>query len=178
MHEIEIKILDVDRKKTEKRLIELGAIKVFDDEMRAVYFDSAERTIEKNRGTFRLRKQGDVSVLTFKARMESIDAKVMEEKEVGVSDFDTIRSIIESIGFLSWLEMEKHRTTYELAGLHFEFDKYHGAYEYIPEFLEIEGTDLAVVYTYAEILGFRKDECRPWDAVQVADHYLTVNRKA
>lgn len=171
MREIEIKILEIDREEIEKKLISLGAKMVFDDEIHAIYYDSADNSIRKSRGALRLRKEGGRSVLTFKNYVENIDAKVREEKELEVSDFNTMRSILESIGFSAWLEMKKHRTTYEHEGIHFELDKYHDEYEYIPEFLEIEGTDIETIHKYVELLGFKKQQCRPWDSMQVAEYY-------
>ncbi len=176
MYEIEIKILDIDRKKIERDLMSLGAKQVFDGEIHAVYYDSPNHAMRNNSDTLRLRKEGTTSVLTFKRHVEDADAKVREEKEVEVSDFDAMRSILESIGFSRWLETKKHRTSYQLEGVHFEFDKYHEEYEYIPEFLEIEGTDLQPVLRYAEILGFKKQDCKPWDALQVAEYYSSRTR--
>ncbi len=176
MYEIEIKILEIDRKKIERDLISLGAKQAYDGEIHAVYYDSPNHVIRNNRDTFRLRKEGTTSILTFKRYIEEADAKVREEKEVEVSDFNTMRSILESVGFSGLFEMKKHRTSYQLEGVHFEFDKYHEEYEYIPEFLEIEGTDLQTVLSYAEILGFNKQDCKPWDALQVAKYYMTRTR--
>jgi len=171
MFEIEIKILEIDRMKIESALMSLGAKQVFDGEIHAVYYDSRDHAMRNNRDTLRLRKEGTTSMLTFKRHVEDADAKVREEKEVEVSDFNTMRSILESTGFSSWFEMKKHRTSYELHGVHFEFDKYHEEYEYIPEFMEIEGADVQTVLRYAEILGFKKQDCKPWDALQLAEYY-------
>jgi predicted adenylyl cyclase CyaB len=171
MYEVEIKILDIDRPETEKRLSALGAAKTFDDEIHAVYYDSPDYSIRNSRGTFRLRKEGPNAVLAFKRHVEHNEAKVREEREVVVSDFDAMRWILDSAGFTVWLEMRKMRTTYEFEGLHFEFDRYLGAYGYIPEFLEIEGPDVDAVYRYAGLLGFTKEDCKPWDAVQLAEYY-------
>lgn len=171
MREIEIKILDIDRKKTEEKLVSLGAKKVFDGEIYAIYYDSADNSIRKSGGMLRLRKEGGKAVITFKKDIVDTEAKIREEKETVVSDFDTMRTILESAGFSAWLEMKKDRTTYELEGIHFELDKYHDKYEYIPEFLEIEGADIKTVYKSAALLGFRKEDCRPWDAIEVADYY-------
>jgi len=173
MQEIEIKILGIDRLPTEKRLAALGAVKVFDAEVHAIYLDSADRVVRKNGGTFRLRRQGGRAVLTYKIDVENTEAKIRDERELEVSDFGLMKEILESLGFSPWLEMKKHRTTYELEGLHFELDKYHGDYEFIPEFLEIEGTDIEAVYNYAGLLGFRREDCVPWDALQVAEYYRT-----
>ncbi len=171
MYEVEIKVLDIDREETERKLIGLGARKIFDAEINAVYYDSPDHSVRREKGTFRLRKEGPATVLTYKRHVSDGDAKVREELEVSVSDFGMMRAILESTGFSPWLEMRKMRTTYELAGLHFEFDRYLDAYDYIPEFLEIEGTDVGEVYRHAEMLGFKREDCRPWDAVQVARYY-------
>lgn len=171
MFEIEIKILGIDRKNIEDKLISLGAKKVFDDEIYAIYYDSSDNSIRKAKGTFRLRKEGQKSVITFKSHVENIEAKVRMEKEVEVSDFDTMRAIIELIGFTAWAEMKKHRTTYEYKGVNFEFDRHLDKFGYIPEFLEIEGADIEAVYKSAELLGFTKQDCKNWDAIQVAEYY-------
>ncbi|MDA8079135.1 MAG: class IV adenylate cyclase [Nitrospiraceae bacterium] len=171
MLEAEVKILGINRKAVEQRLISLGASLVFDGPIHAVYYDSPDRSVRKQKGTLRLRKEGLRAVLTYKGHVEDRDAKVRQETEVTVSDFEGMRSILESLGFTPWLEMEKHRTSYDLSGVRFELDKYHGEHEYIPEFLEIEGPDVPSVRDCASLLGFRKEDCLPWDAVQLARHY-------
>lgn len=171
MHEVEIKILEIDRGKVEVTLAAAGAEKIFDGEIYAVYFDFADGSVHRAGGTLRLRKEGDRSIFTFKKKVEDGKAKVREEEEVTVSDFRIMRSMLESLGLTAWLEMRKHRTTWQLGSVHFELDKYHDEYEYIPEFLEIESADVATAYRQAEMLGFRHEDCKPWDALQVADYY-------
>jgi predicted adenylyl cyclase CyaB len=171
MYETEIKVLEIDRKIIEENLISLGARRVFDDEIHAIYYDTPDRAVRRQRGTFRLRREGTRSVLTFKAHIDDRAAKIREETEVDVSDFDAMRAILQAIGFSSWLEMRKHRTSYEFSGVHFELDKYTGEFGFIPEFLEIEGPDIRAVYKAAAVLGFTKEACRSWDALQVAEYY-------
>ncbi len=177
MYETEIKILDIDRKKLENKLTLMGAEKIFDDEIYAIYYDDAGNSVRRQKGTFRLRREGGTSVLTFKAHIDSAATKVREETEVTVSDFDAMRSILAFIGFSPWLEMKKHRTTYALQGLHFEFDRYTGEFGFIPEFLEIEGPDIEAIYECAAALGFSKEDCRPWDALQLAEYYSARDKK-
>jgi predicted adenylyl cyclase CyaB len=171
MYEAEVKILDINRSAVVQRLAQLGARKVFDDTIYALYYDTPEGLVRRQRGTFRLRREGPQARLTYKSPVEDPSAKVRRETEVAVSDFGAMHSILLSLGFTPWLEMEKHRTSYELEGVHFELDKYHGHYGYIPEFLEIEGRDAAVLHRYAALLGFEPKDCLPWDAVQLAEHY-------
>lgn len=171
LYEVEIKILEIDRGKTEDMLVAAGAERIFDGLIHAVYYDFRDGSLHKAGGTLRLRSEGDRNVLTFKRRVEDREAKVRDERELEVTDFGTMRYILESIGLSAWLEMSKHRTTWRLGSTHFEFDKYRDAYGFIPEFLEIETTDVANAYREAEMLGFRREDCRPWDALQVAEYY-------
>ncbi len=171
MLEAEVKILGINGKEVGRQLASLGASLVFDGPIHAIYYDSPDQKVRKQKGTFRLRKEGDRAVLTYKGHVEDRDAKVRQETEVTVSDFEGMRSILEALGFTPWLEMEKHRTSYDLSGVRFELDKYRGVYAYIPEFLEIEGPDVPSVHKSAALLGFRKEDCLPWDAVQLARHY-------
>ncbi len=82
-----------------------------------------------------------------------------------------MKHLLETLGMNVWLEVKKHRTSYKLKGVRFEIDAYHDAYSYIPQFLEIEGHDVETIYTYAELLGFKKNDCKPWDILQVAAYY-------
>ena len=171
MKEIEIKILAIDRSAVEKRLLSLGAKKVFDGEMHALYFDFPDKSIKSNGCTLRLRREGKKSVFTVKKNFESPEAKIREEHEIKVADFNEAKYLMETLGLNAWLEVKKHRTSYEFKGVHFEIDAYHDAYDYIPQFLEIEGHDIETIYAYAELLGFTKNDCKPWDILQVAAYY-------
>jgi adenylate cyclase, class 2 len=169
--EIEVKILGIERSAIEKKLIALGAVKIFDDEITAFYYDFPDKSIRRRAETLRLREEGMKSVLTLKKDFGSTAAKIREEHEVEVSDFEKMKYLLENIGLRTWAEMKKHRTSYELGEVHFEIDTYQDALGYIPVFLEIEGSDIDTVYAYAELLGFSKDDCRPWDIIQVSAYY-------
>ncbi|MDH4230533.1 MAG: class IV adenylate cyclase [Nitrospirota bacterium] len=171
MKEIEIKILGINRTSVEEKLISLGARKVFDDEIHALYYDYRDKALRNSGCTLRLRREGSKSVLSLKKDVENREAKVREEHEIEVSDFGEMTYLLETIGLNPWLEMKKRRTSYELKGVHFEIDVYHDAYNFIPQFLEIEGHDIETIYACAELLGFSKSDCKPWDILQVASYY-------
>jgi predicted adenylyl cyclase CyaB len=169
--EIEVKILEINRAQVEEKLASLGAIKVFDDEIHARYYDLPDQRLKSSGITLRLRKEGPKAVVTLKMDVANPAAKERKEHETAVGDFEVMRTILESMGFVAWLEMKKHRTSYELGNVHFELDRYYGKYSHIPEFLEIEGRDMETVFRHAEALGFGRHECRPWDAVGLAAYY-------
>lgn len=169
--EVEIKILGIDRIALEEKLVSLGAKKVFDDEIHALYYDFPDDAIRRKGCALRLRREGKKSVFTLKKDLESTEAKIREEHEIEVSDFNGMKHLLETLGMNAWLEVKKHRTSYKFRGVRFEIDAYHDAYSYIPQFLEIEGHDIETIYAYAELLGFKKNECKPWDILQVAAYY-------
>lgn len=171
MIEREVKILDIKRHFVEGRLAAMGARKVFEGEVLSVYFDFPDGTLARRGDILRLRKNGEETALTFKRHLPDAETKTREEQEVEVSDFLVLRAILESLGLAPWLEMKKRRTSYEVGDVHVELDKYHDAYDYIPEFMEIEGVHSDAVFHVAESLGFSREDCKPWDALQVADYY-------
>lgn len=171
MKEIEIKILGIDRTAVVEKLVSLGAIKVFDDEIHALYYDFPDKAIRNSGCTLRLRREGPKSVLSLKKDIENKEAKVREEHEIEVSDFGGMQYLMETLGLNAWVEMKKHRTSYELQGVHFEIDAYYDTYSFIPQFLEIEGDDIESIYASAELLGFARSDCKPWDILQVASFY-------
>lgn len=171
MDEVEVKILDIDRKKVENKLISLGAKKVFDDEMHAVLFDFKGDSLKKSKMTLRIRKEGGVSFFELKEVVPAKHAKIRKEHRIKISDFEEMRYILEFLGLKPWLIMNKHRTSYELNGVHFDFDNYKDEHEFVPEYLEIEAGDEETVYKYAKMLGFKKEDCKDWVFWDVAKYY-------
>jgi adenylate cyclase class 2 len=172
MKEVEVKIIDINREKVEARLRSLGATPTFDGDQVTVFFDFPDDPIAMAKNLLRLRKTGDKTRLTFKKFIESESAKVRDEYEVVVSNFESMRLILESLGLSATKRMEKHRTSYTLkSGVEVDIDKYAGEYSYIPELLEIEGEDIEKIYLHAKLLGFQPEECRSWTTFDLIDHY-------
>jgi len=172
MKEIEIKIIEIDRKRVEDNLATLGAAKTFDGDVETWFFNFQDDTITRARNLLRLRRIGDETVLTLKTFVESQSAKVRNEYEVSISDFETMCLILESIGLVSTWRMEKHRTSYRLkSGVEVDIDKYAGEYSHIPELLEIEGKDVETIHLHAKLLGFQPEECRSWTTFDLIDYY-------
>lgn len=167
MKEIEVKILNVDKKAIEKKLISMGAKKVFEGDIHAIFFDFADQSIRKNKRTIRLRREGEKNVLTFKEPVPHNNLKIRQEYETEVEDFNMTKKILENIGLFEWLSLKKRRTSYKLTDARFEFDKHHDQYDFVPEFLEIESKDIRTVYKYVKLLGFKKEDCKPWTILDI-----------
>lgn len=171
MIEIEVKILEINKESVENNLIALGAIKTFDGDIHAIYYDLPENGLKKTGKALRLRKEGERTILTLKSHRENASAKERTEHEAEVCDFEKMKTLLEILGYAPWLEMRKHRTSYELGSTHIELDRYYAPHEFIPEFLEIEGRDIETIHRSAEALGFSKHNCRPWDVVDLIEYY-------
>ncbi len=87
MNEIEGKILGINVQEVEKKLLALGAKKVFDGELVATMFDFPDKRFSQHEIIVRLRKEGDRTKLTYKKLLNIDKAKVSEELEVGVEDY-------------------------------------------------------------------------------------------
>lgn len=166
MKEIEVKILEVDVEKVIERLKEIGAEKTLDTVQEVIIYDNAEGTLSKGQ-LLRLRKNGEVTELTYKKRMGSGEWKVSDEREVHVSDFETARKILAGIGLKEIMRYTKKRITYHLDSVNFEIDTFPG----IPTFLEIETESEELLEEYVQRLGFTMKDTKPWTGKDVLEHY-------
>ena len=172
MKEVEVKIIEIDRGQVEAKLRSLGATKILDDAVDTLFFDFPDNSISKAKNLLRLRRVGDKITLTFKKFVEGDTAKVRVENEVAVSDLEITKSILQSLGLIPTLHMEKHRTSYLLpSGVEVDIDKYTGRYSHIPTLLEIEGPDDATIQAHVKLLGFKREECKSWTTFDLIDYY-------
>jgi predicted adenylyl cyclase CyaB len=172
MKEIEIKIIEIDRRRVEDNLASLGAARIFDGDVETWFFDFQDCRIARARNLLRLRRIDNRTDLAFKKFVESQSAKIRKEYEVSISDFETMRVILESIGLVPTWRMEKHRTSYVLrGGVHADIDKYSGDYSHIPELMEFEGGDISTILETAKLLGFGPDDCKSWDTLDLVNYY-------
>lgn len=173
MNEVEVKILEVNRAKCEKVLLDLGAKKIFEGTIKTVAFDNGDEKLITDNKFIRLRKENEKNVLGYKGRINNSEAKVMEEIETEVGDFDKTIQIFEKVGFKMWTKNTKSRISYKLEDARFDFDKYNEEYSFIPEFLEIEGQNIEAIRKYAKILGFKDEELKPWGFAKLKNNYKT-----
>ncbi len=171
MKEIEAKILEVDENKIAENLSRLGAKKLFDGEIKTLLFDFKDGAIIKARNLLRLRKENGKIELTYKKVQVTQEVKIADEYSVQVSDLENIKRILEFLGLSVIESMCKHRISYTLSNAHFDIDRYEGHYSYIPSFIEIEGQTADSIHRYAELLGFRKEDCLPWSTQDLINHY-------
>jgi predicted adenylyl cyclase CyaB len=178
MQELEVKILEVNREKVEQTLVNLGAQKIFDGDIRTLFFDFNDSRIRTAKDLLRLRiEEKDKIELTYKKVQKTKTVKQAEEYSVEVSSFESTKQILELIGLYATEDMLKHRISYKLGNVRFDIDLLLGDYKFIPEFLEIEAENKAAIYRYAELLGFKANDCLPWSTEELIRHYSKTANK-
>jgi adenylate cyclase, class 2 len=140
--EVEVKFYMPDLGAFRKRIVAAGAVlhkpRVYE---RNIRFDDAAGSLLARRRLLRLRQDAAVH-LTFKGEPQAEDwseAKVREELEVDVSDFDTAVAILERLGFRPQQLYEKYRETFHLGPVELVLDE-------LPfgNFVELEGEESSI----------------------------------
>jgi len=178
MKEIEVKILEINRKKVEKTLTNLGAKKILDNDIQTIFFDFQDGKIIKAKDVLRLRKEDSKVELTYKKVRATQTAKEAEEYSVDVSSLEEMQKILENLGLFETENMLKHRISYKLDNVRFDLDRYLGNYSFIPEFMEIEANNTDLINQYAELLGFKSKDCLPWSTYDVIKYYSMKEKKS
>ncbi|MAT99289.1 MAG: hypothetical protein CL608_19295 [Anaerolineaceae bacterium] len=140
--EVEVKFLVPDLAAFRERLLAAGAEpkkpRIFE---RNVRFDTADERLYQELSLLRLRQDTAVT-LTYKGTPENLpqsEAKVREELEVQVSDFDTLAEIFKRLGFAPMQVYEKYRETFQWQDVEIVLDE-------LPygNFIELEGDEAGI----------------------------------
>lgn len=173
MRELEVKVLEIDHDATVATLESLGARRDFTGRLHAVYLDDPRGSLSGKEDCLRIRLEGDRAFLTYKGFLSDERAKLRDEIETTVGDFDAAREIMRRLGYGEWLEVRKYRWSYRLGAVHVTLDRFEGAHASIPELLEIEGPSLEEIHRVAQRLGHGPERLRAWTGAQVFEHYLS-----
>jgi adenylate cyclase class 2 len=125
-------------------------------------FDTPKGDLTRTSQVLRLR-QDTAARLTYKGPGETIDGvHARREIEFTVSDYQSAKALLETLGYQISLMYEKFRTTYLLDGLQITLDE-------MPygNFTEIEGSDTAAIRMASEKLNIN------WEA-RILDSYTSL----
>jgi adenylate cyclase class 2 len=147
--ELEVKYHVNDLSRCQERLQDLGAVLVKPRILeRNLRFDTPGGELTKKEQVLRLR-QDDAAKVTYKGpSMDEQGARLRQEYEFSVSDFQAAKKLFEALGFHVFMLYEKFRTTYRFEGVEIVLDE-------MPygEFLEIEGPDAEGITAVSRSLG-------------------------
>ena len=175
MLEKEIKILEINKAEVVKRLLELWAEKSFEWFIHDIYYDfpddAPKNKMEANGRMFRLRQKGEEHIYTIKNKRKEIRKKewvvAKDEHETPISNIESFAKVLEKYGMEKTREKKKHRVSYKLDNMEFDFD----LYENIPEFLEIEWPDGDTIQSWVSKLGLEKYEQMLGGSRKIFKHY-------
>jgi adenylate cyclase, class 2 len=145
MHEIEVKILEIDPSVIREQLLALGAERIFDGRVDSVF-------LRNERGDkLRLRRMGERNFITHKTSLPSLAAKSNDEQETDVGDLTVMEAILVRTGWEVYARNSKHRESYHLGeDVSYELDTVPG----IPPYLEVEAQSEDRLREAVEKLGY------------------------
>jgi len=167
MEEIEVKIIEVNKEKMIKKLLSLGAKKFFEGDILAISYDFEDNFLTNQKSFIRLRMKGDKAFLAYKKKISQDGAKIMEEIETEVKEFDVMHDILLKLNLNHASDHKKKRTTYKIGCVLFEFDEY----EDIPCYMEIEAPSIEIIEEYIGKLEIDRDKVKSWTGKEVMDYY-------
>ncbi len=144
--EVEVKFVVEDLTAVRQRLLAAGATvkkpRVYERNLR---LDTPDEALRERDELLRLRQDTAVKV-TYKGRSleaeQASEAKVREELEMTVGDWETAVAIFQRLGFVPMQVYEKYRETFQLGGVEVVLDE-------MPygNFVELEGEEAAIQET-------------------------------
>ncbi|MFH1720994.1 MAG: class IV adenylate cyclase [Candidatus Altiarchaeota archaeon] len=154
--EVEIKCKCLDAKKVENKLLDMRA--VFEKEVSQddTYFNSPWRDFEKTDEALRLRREGDVSYLTFKG--PKIDSETKAREEINVECKQEIGGIFNKLDYSIAGIIRKKRRIFSFKKFIVSVDSVEG----LGCFIEIESDDLddkKEMFLLLEKIGLSRGDC-------------------
>ena len=144
MREREVKVLNIDKDEIEKKLIDVGAILLKDEEQTNIRFDTELDFLKKQyNGYLRIRitknlLNGDTkNTLTFKKSVSRGKLRVNEETETEISNSEETIKILQFLGYNKKRPGYKHRRSYSYDNITYEIDTW-DIETYSKPYLEIE----------------------------------------
>lgn len=170
--EKELKILEIDSKIIESKLLSLGAKKQFESIFEAYYFDTCQQDLKNEKKVLRVRKEHDGVFVTVKEQqLDSENLKLHKEINLKTDCIDTAIHLVESLGFKLTVHHQKIRSSHKIGNTTFDIDSYTGIHSFIPPLLEIESLDLATINYYIKALELTSPVVVDWNFFELARYY-------
>lgn len=170
-YEIEVKVLEVNKKELENKLKEIGAKKRFSDK-KVIQENYDNKELKKKNAAIRVRQLGKDVFITFK-QFKEIRNNIKSCKEIEFqvsSDFKTVQDLFRSLGLEKYHRIEKTRTTYVLGTTTFDIDTISKPFR-IPTYYEIEVKEYKDLDKILKLLGIPKSKVKPWGTKRLLKYY-------
>jgi adenylate cyclase class 2 len=176
MKEIELKILEINPKEIEKKIISLGGKKTGSYFLKVKLYDFPDGSLKSNFSVLRIRTYENEKVknkiekteFTFKQATDDLknksEFKICEELQTDVSDAKELQKIVEALGLVLIKDLEKKRASFELGKANnkvkIEIDEYPG----------VEG-DEKTIPPVVKKLGYTMKDTTTIGGIQVLKKY-------
>ncbi|WP_077367044.1 class IV adenylate cyclase [Anaerosalibacter sp. Marseille-P3206] len=142
--ELEVKVLNIDKDKIQKKLLEIGAKLLRREHQRNYLIDSEDRNIEKNNNSYlRIRESLDLDTektsftLTLKQNIFNEHMRENVEVNTKIEDKEALLYILDVLGYGLVKEGFKERISYQYESIRFDIDTWdESTYPYT--YMEIE----------------------------------------
>ncbi|KEI06654.1 CYTH domain-containing protein [Clostridium botulinum] len=163
MNEIETRIIDIDVANIIEKLLNIGAIKVKQEEQINNIFDFPNRLLLKEKGYARIRivndqlKNENFYYMTTKKLLSQEKYKVMDENEVEINDPIEGENIFKSLGLKLFESIKKYRESYKYKNTLIEIDINEKSFCPFP-YIEIETSIEAELKEVVTLLGYTMED--------------------
>lgn len=150
-HEIETKVLDIDKQQVCAKLESLGAKQTQDTRLVVDWFRPAGTKEGEDPWYLRIRSYSDgTHEVTWKAKSQVLGiSRKHKEINLAVDDPAALANLFEELGLEPYAHQEKDRVSYVLKDWRFDMDTYPG----MPPYMEIEGPSEEAIREALELLG-------------------------
>lgn len=159
MNEFETRIINIDVDKIRKRLVEINATKVKEENQINDIYDFSDRRLIKAKGYARIRIVEDLLnnsthyYMTTKKMLSQEIYKVMEENETEILDAQAGKAIFDSLGLELVQSIKKYRESYKYKNTLIEIDINDKSFCPFP-YIEIETNNDKELEEVVSLLGY------------------------
>jgi adenylate cyclase class 2 len=156
---MEIRIIDINVEEMRKKLLNINASKVKEENQINNIYDFSDRRLLTNNGYARIRTVKDeitnstIHYITTKKLISQEKYKIMEEHESEIKDELAAKGIFESLGLSLVQSIEKYRESYKYKNTLIEIDINEKKFCPFP-YIEIESSDETEIQEVVTLLGY------------------------
>ncbi len=171
--ELEVKVLGVDVKSIEDKIIKLGGVLVADEQQVNTLIDSKKKPIKSYLDAYlRIRETKDLlngeekTELTLKKNIRNKELRENEELNVVLEDKETMLDIFKNLEFNNITVAFKHRKSYRFMDAKIDIDTWDKA-TYPEPYIEIEVKKEEDLKAITNILGIDRDKISTLSIVEL-----------
>ena len=154
-HEIETKVLDINKDKVIEKLVSLGAVKTQETRLSVDWYQIKGEKEGSANWFLRIRSNSEGKhEVTWKGDAKTVGiAKVRREINFHVEEPEKVAELFTELGLEQYGHQEKDRISFSFKDWHFDIDQYPG----MPSYLEIEGNSEDHLKEGMKLLGLENN---------------------